>query len=45
MKFTGKIAFKSQLAVRAIIEAVKEGMNVPFEDGLALKTRKLGNLV
>jgi enoyl-CoA hydratase/carnithine racemase len=45
MKFAGKIASKCQLAVRAISEAVKEGVNVPIEDGLALKRRQLGNLV
>ncbi len=45
MKLAAKIASKGQVAVRAIIEAVKDGLLMSMKDGLAMERRLLGDLV
>lgn len=39
-----KIVTKGQVAVRAIVEAVIEGVKLPFDDGLKLESRLFGRL-
>ena len=44
MKLAKSISFKGQVAVRAIVEAVMEGVKLPLDDGLALESRLFGRL-
>lgn len=44
LKFAGSIAKKGQLAVRAIVEAVMEGVKLPIEEGLKLESRCFGRI-
>jgi enoyl-CoA hydratase len=44
MKLAKSISSKGQVAVRAIVEAVMEGVNLPLDDGLALESRLFGRL-
>jgi enoyl-CoA hydratase len=44
MKLAKSISSKSQVAVRAIVEAVMEGVKLPLDDGLALESRLFGRL-
>jgi enoyl-CoA hydratase len=44
MKLAKSISSKGQVAVRAIVEAVMEGVKLPLDDGLALESRLFGRL-
>ena len=44
MKLAKSISLKGQVAVRAIVEAVMEGVKLPLDDGLALESRLFGRL-
>jgi enoyl-CoA hydratase/carnithine racemase len=44
MKLAKSISFKGQVAVRAIVEAVMDGVKLPLDDGLALESRLFGTL-
>jgi len=44
IKMASRIASKGQVAVRAIVEAVIEGVKMPLEDGLKLERQLLGKL-
>jgi enoyl-CoA hydratase len=44
MKLAKSISSKGQVAVRAIVEAVIEGVKLPLDDGLALESRLFGRL-
>ncbi len=42
--FARKIASKGQVAVRAALEAIREGLDRPLDEGLALESRLFGKL-
>ena len=44
MKLAKSISSKGQVAVRAIVEAVMEGVKLPLDDGLALESMLFGRL-